>query len=1325
MPDTLRAERCLNGWWDFHPVLSEEGKKHLPPGPMPVDGWHNGKLIVPGSWTCGGYVPGLVAGTSEQEEAKPWIKWRMFDSYNNPPEWEQTYTGWLKRTFKLDKKTAGRRYKIHFGAILRESWIYLNGREIGRSLNGVLPVELDVTDTIRAGKNEVAVYCTDYRRDGQGKTFVPNGYDQLLVHNGIWQDVYLRSHADCHLEDITIRTSVREQELTILATITNQSTQGRDVSPSFAVKNNGMVELSIEGGRLSLEPGERKKIEITRSWKSYIPWNTQTPHLYHLETQLAEGRNVIDLQSDRFGFREIWIEGPHVLLNGDPCHMFGDWCHKSTFDVFQPAYIRQWFRMLKDCNMNYLRTHMFPHPPVLLDIADEMGILVCVESAFAFGGQMALDAEEFWKNTRVHIREMVSRDKNHPSVILWSVGNETRWSGNQSAVIKNGPGLRKLCEELDPTRIPYHDGDSTLWDEREQHLLSRHYGLESAGEGWWDKKQPLHVGEVGKWHYGQPHDNGIYGDDSMYASFAECHRAIAREAYDVIELARSNEVCCPFPWNLSGLDNYRPWPEEHRFEIKEPESPGFKILRTAAFTSEFSWWEPNGKGYAPGVGFELMKKAFRPLAVIVRERLSRFFDDATVKHTVSVVNDTGDIVRGDLRVRLFRGEKVLHEETGPVEIKNGRLYKKQFALPLVKLGEATDLIIVTDLSDTAQVYDRHERNLRVTPATERKREWKLPVVAILGDGPVKQILSDHKVKTLRVKSIDKVDIKKTPLLLIECNGVEAASKQNQELETFLAKGGRAVILEQSSCIFPVLDIDQKPVERCHIRGGQNDILAGLGAGDFEFWGEDPYAVMGSDSAVVRLPYRKPSKGNIRILLHSSYGDFGGEGMRFSPLFEYRSGKGTVIASQLRITDKAATHPVAHALIGRFLDYAAKYKARAICPVEAVGAVPAETLARIGVSTADVSSLVLVDGKAVPKKIALDLAARARKGATIFVSALDRGSVAVLAKAFDLEIKAVDLGNQYNLVRACDHELLEGVSQHETFWLDKVQYTYGVENRLMTDVLLESAQGQALLVSERESCWREFFTQDAMSEWLRMPVVTSLLWNGPRRSAAGLLEFPYGKGRLILCQIPLATDEYAKADCFWSHLLARAGASFGSPLLVGESVKAGSKCSDGFATALQTLCDPDETTFQEILKVGICTEIRMANAAISNGFPWVRMDNEQGEILLDTPAREVVMTYQLHAGRMRKAVPVEGGWPDPSQQTLLGLEGDGTVELYVNGRPYEAVHLGQAGSGTVADIDLDLVFNTVILRWKPEGGKRLASLWRNRQRQPEIEFLFLV
>jgi hypothetical protein len=332
----------------------------------------------------------------------------------------------------------------------------------------------------------------------------------------------------------------------------------------------------------------------------------------------------------------------------------------------------------------------------------------------------------------------------------------------------------------------------------------------------------------------------------------------------------------------------------------------------------------------------------------------------------------------------------------------------------------------------------------------------------------------------------------------------------------------------------------------------------------------------------------------------------------------------------------------------------------------------------------------------------------------------------MAAALGVDLAPAELGTIYNLVRVKDDPLLEGISNQETYWLDKAHYgPQQNPNRPITQVLLQSSADvvETLLASESQSAWREFYVHDAKSERLRMPVMTYYLWDAPKASAAGMVRIRRGRGQIVLCQVPLPTDEYNKSRVFWTHLMRNLGAAASRTLIEGESVAPGTKVSDGFPTSVSCIADPSEELLASIL--GLATpQDRMPNHAIRSSFAWQATPADKGELTAPAQARQVVLTFQLHTGRPRVSVEVEGGLPNPNLQTMLDLYGTGSVRPLVNGREFQRVELGAERQGTVADIDLPAGYNTIVLIWTPGPERTLRMQFRNRQRQPEVEFGFV-
>jgi beta-galactosidase len=1319
----IHTSESLNGWWKFYPILTEDGKSYSEPTSLPGQGQFRDTILVPGSWAAGG-----IQDYMDPDSTKPWSEWRLFDNYGYPDTWDMTNSAWYYRTFTIKDIKKDKRYFLFFGGVLRESFVFVNGHLAGHGTNGIMPYEYEITDIVRQGFNQLHVFVTDYRRDAEGKTFTPTGADQMVRQKGIWQDVYLVARPEIYLEDITIRTSTRNNELTLIGIIRNASGKGKTIRPNFVVLENNLPHLSFEGGAMTIGAGQRDTFIINQPWDSYIPWSPETPQLYYLETILLEKGKTVDIHRERFGFREIWIEGHRLMLNGHPVHLFGEWGHKYTLDNFRPEYILQWYRMLKDCNMNYIRTHTFPHPTILLDLADEIGILVSLEAAWHFGGTFALENEEFWQGAMQHVREIIKRDKNHPSIILWSVGNEVRWSGNQPAIIKNVPRLRKLYEELDPTRIPYHDGDSPLWDEQTQYLMSRHYGPIATGEGWWDKSRPLHIGEVGKWHYGQPIDNYIWGDDTVFASFEECHKAIALECADLAEQARANEVSCFFPWNLSCLDNFRPWPEEIRFEWNDPSAPYIKPLRVAPYGSEFAWWEPDGKGYVPGVSFEIMKKAFRPFAIVTREKRTQFFDDDSIQHTLSLINDMGSDVKGILGVQYFVEDKLIWSYSQPLEISRGYTKRITLHIPPGKNPVTMNGKIVTKFYDYAGVYDIEERYIRIFPEAFRNSKWKVQNLTVYGHSTLDDILKRSVANVIYIDDLSNLDPRRHPLLLIQKGTVISGSVQNRIIGDYVKAGGKVVILEQQTCLLPSVKTGLYPSERCHISGGKEDILKGFTYRDFEFWGDDPYGLTESESWVTEMPYFKPAIANTRILLYSGYGDFGKGGFLLSPLFEVYSGSGIAMFCQLSVTDNAGEQPAAYRLLQRILEYTEAWVSASDASVKIIEEKDSDAAGILEITDRknEKEEIIICAAEKLNQDNLAQVSLFVENGGQAIIYGWDQKSAKLFTQKTNIPLEIIHLGPIYNLIRVREDPLLEGITNQETYWLDDAHYPPpGMKNRLITNNLLKSDYGEELLISEIHSAWREFFTLGGRSERTRMPIMTYYLWNGPREHGAGLMRIPYGKGEFILCQVPVPDDRYEKAMIFWNQLLNNVGIRSDRNPFDGESVPYGTKRSNGYPVKLNYTPEPSDGMISSILRFAQPAEYHMENFAIENTFQWQELEgNSNGDYLFEEDISKFLVLTEVNSERARKeGFDQQTGLPDPVNQTMVDIFGNGKVTLWVNGKQYEPLLTSNEKPAMFTDINLEKGWNTVLILYEPLDNSPFRIQWKNRQIQPEVEFDF--
>ena len=281
-------------------------------------------------------------------------------------------------------------------------------------------------------------------------------------------------------------------------------------------------------------------------------WSPESPSLYGLVLKLPLMDSPLDRCFTRFGWRQLKIVGPDLLLNGKKIQMFGDLLHPFGPFVNSRRYVWAWYRMIKDMHGNAVRPHAQPHPRHFLELADEMGLLVLDETAM-FGSSLQLDFESpsAWSRYEEHFDGLVLRDRNHPSVFGWSFGNELfaifiydpAITSAQADVWYGRLGqLGKRSRRLDPTRDWVScDGDEDLrgtlpvWSKHFGHGLPPPDALPRT------RNKPFMVGESGGSYYARSSQLAEFNGSRAFESYLGRNEALAIDVYDnMVNFARPN-----------------------------------------------------------------------------------------------------------------------------------------------------------------------------------------------------------------------------------------------------------------------------------------------------------------------------------------------------------------------------------------------------------------------------------------------------------------------------------------------------------------------------------------------------------------------------------------------------------------------------------------------------------------------------------------------------------------------------------------------------------------------------------------------------------------
>ena len=455
----------LNGEWDFHLATN--------PNAIPADfvgadyqtgeGW--AKLPVPSNWTMHGY------------DRPHYTNVQMpFD--NEPPNVpDDNPTGCYRRTFEVPAEWDGRRVIIHFGGAESVLYLWVNGVAVGLSKDTRLPSEFDITDHLKWGEtNVLAVVCIKW----SDASYIED-QDQWWM-GGLYRDVYLYSTEQVWIADVFARADYDvdygEGELQVTAKIgfaqmpeAGWKFEVNLYAPdgSDALEDAYRAEFLIGGGHGT---APRLQAVVEASLEDALPWNHEDPQLYTLTvTLLAPDGRAVEYSATRLGFRSVEMADRALLINGQQVMIKGvnrhEWDDQTGKVISRASMVRD-IELLKQHNFNAVRTAHYPNDPLWYSLCDQYGIYLVDEAdieAHDFMSYLCRDPRYASQFLERGIR-MVERDKNHASVILWSLGNESGYGPNHDA-------MAGWIRHYDPSRPLHYEGSGWGWErfEDETHGL--------------------------------------------------------------------------------------------------------------------------------------------------------------------------------------------------------------------------------------------------------------------------------------------------------------------------------------------------------------------------------------------------------------------------------------------------------------------------------------------------------------------------------------------------------------------------------------------------------------------------------------------------------------------------------------------------------------------------------------------------------------------------------------------------------------------------------------------------------------------------------------
>ena len=430
----------LNGPWKFNWAenLDEAPGDFYKPGYQRGD-WR--EIRVPSNWQMEGFGYPLFRNIGLPHPL-------------NPPEVPKDFNpvGSYYRTFQVPATWKDRQVFLHFEGVQSASWVWINGREVGYNQGGMEPAEYDITPFLRKGENSIAVrvlrYCDGSYMEDQ---------DTWRL-SGIFRDVYLMATPAIHIRDFYTTTDLDEDYRDAVLKVEAEVVSCRGGVPDGCSLKFSLFDPDrqpVPDGSETIGLNEVNRMNLswvygTLTVRDPLKWSAEYPNLYTLVMELEDEKGeVLEILSSRVGFREvevidqaICVNGVAVKFNGVNSHML----HPETGHAMDTETMRKDLYLMKQFNINCVRTSHYPPNVEYIDLADELGIYIVDETGDEAHAYMYISDLPEWREQYLdRMRKMVYRDRNHPSVVIWSAGNESGSGENICALIEEG-------KMIDPSR---------------------------------------------------------------------------------------------------------------------------------------------------------------------------------------------------------------------------------------------------------------------------------------------------------------------------------------------------------------------------------------------------------------------------------------------------------------------------------------------------------------------------------------------------------------------------------------------------------------------------------------------------------------------------------------------------------------------------------------------------------------------------------------------------------------------------------------------------------------------------------------------------------
>ena len=452
-PDSTKAEYInLNGTWKFKYVAGTSygpGSSDFYAKDYNDSGWDN--ICVPLSWEMANYGKPVYTNTGYPFENTPPSATVGYTYYGVT---DHNATGFYRRTINIPETWKDKRVFVHFDGVYSAAVVWVNGKYVGYSQDSNTDAEFDITDFVTTGDNQLSVrvyrWCDGSYLEGQ----------DMWHLSGIHRDVYLVATPKVFVSDHYITSSLNNEatsgSMSVKLTVDNRNTVSTTKTLQVSLLDADGKQIAT-GTETYSGTAKAEKTVTLNSLSNLHPWSAEDPYLYTVVVSQKDENGAEEMAfSTKYGFRNITKSGNLIYINGKRVYFKG----VNTQDT-HPEYGRaidmetmmKDLTMMKKANVNTVRTSHYPRQPKMYAMMDALGFYVMDEADVECHGNQGLSSNSSWITAMDdRTKRMVLRDRNHPSVIFWSLGNECGGGSNFSTTYNT-------CKSLD-SRFVHYEGAS-------------------------------------------------------------------------------------------------------------------------------------------------------------------------------------------------------------------------------------------------------------------------------------------------------------------------------------------------------------------------------------------------------------------------------------------------------------------------------------------------------------------------------------------------------------------------------------------------------------------------------------------------------------------------------------------------------------------------------------------------------------------------------------------------------------------------------------------------------------------------------------------------